>query len=149
MSLLRLMDRPPRAAGRRRTGLFPADASSPETVYFLDDTLRSDLESEWVHLRKLLLTARDNIVSRGGRYAIVVVPTKLTVLHPFCSWLADSELGDPARWERSAFRTDLAQFCVDEDIPHLDLTFAVRAVAAAGELPYFAKDTHLNSVVTT
>lgn len=141
--LLRLLDRPRRAAGRRRTALFPADASSPETVYFLYDALLIDSESEWVHLRKALLEAREDVVSRGGRYAIVLVPAKLTVLYPFSAWPPESELDDPARWE-SAFRSGIAQFSADEGIPYLDLTTALRAVAAAGELPYFANDTHLN-----
>jgi hypothetical protein len=142
-SVLRLLDGPRRAAGRRRTGLFPLDASSRETVYFLYDTQLIDSESEWGHLREVLIAARDDVVSRGGRYAVVLVPAKLTVLHPFCAWPAESELDDPARWE-SALRSDLAQFCTDEAIPHLDLTTALRGVAATGELPYFANDTHLN-----
>ncbi|MGB5696723.1 MAG: hypothetical protein WBM46_13780 [Polyangiales bacterium] len=142
-SLLRLLDRPRRAAGRRRTGLFPADAPSPKTVYFLYDSTVSDSESEWVHLREALLTARDDIVSRGGRYAVVLVPDKLTVLYPYCAWPPESELDDPALWE-SALRSDLARFCAKEDIQYLDLTTALRLVAAEGELPYFANDTHLN-----
>ena len=142
-SLLRLLDMPRRAAGRRRTGVFGAAGSSPETVYFLYDKAHIDSESEWPHLREALLTARDDIESHGGRYAVVLVPAKLTVLHPFCAWPPESELDDPARWE-SALRSDLAKLCAQEDIPYLDLTNALRAVARTGRLPYFANDTHLN-----
>jgi hypothetical protein len=142
-SLLRLMDLPRRAAGRRRTGVFGADGSSPQTVYFLYDKPIIDSESEWPHIREALLAARTEIESHGGRYAVVLVPAKLTVLHPFCAWPPESELDDPARWE-SALRSDLAKLCAEEDIPYLDLTDALRAVARTGELPYFANDTHLN-----
>jgi hypothetical protein len=141
---LRLLDQPRRAAGRRRIGVCSAGASPPQTVHFLYDTLRSDRESEWVHVREALLAARDEVESSGGRYAIVVVPSKLTVLHSFCSWPVGSELGDPSRWQSGSLRPNIAQLSADEDIPHLDLTAALREVAAGGELPYFASDTHLN-----
>jgi hypothetical protein len=144
-SAIRLLDRPRREAGRRRAGRFPADSASPETVHFLYDTQRIDSETEWVALRAALLAARDDITSRGGRYALVTVPAKLTVLYPYCAWPPNSELGDPARWE-SAFRVDLARLCADEGIPHVDLTDALRAVAATGKLPYFTNDTHLNEL---
>lgn len=142
-SVLRLMDRPRRAAGRRRTGLFPVGSSSQETVYFLWDAKRADSKSEWVHVREALLAARDDIVSRGGRYAIVLVPAKLSVLYPYCAWPPETELDNPAFWE-SNFRSDLVEFCVEENVPHLDLTAPLRSVAARGELPYFVNDTHLN-----
>lgn len=143
-SALRLLDEPRRAAGRRRIGRCSTGASPPQTVHFLYDTLRSDRESEWVHLREALLEARDQVLSNGGRYAIVVVPSKLTVLHSFCSWPAGSELDDPARWQGGSLRPNIAQLSADEGIPHLDLTAALRQVTAGGELPYFASDTHLN-----
>ncbi len=100
--------------------------------------------SELPFVQSALRGARVDIESRGGRYGVVFVPAKLSVLHLYCRWPASSDLRNPAHGE-SPFRAALLEFCAREGIPAFDLTDALRAVAQEGELPYFAADTHLNS----
>ena len=68
---------------------------------------------------------------------------KITVLHAFCDWPAESELNSEDAW-RNPFAERLAATCEERDIPFLDTTPALIEEAASGNSPYFYTDTHLN-----
>ncbi len=144
-ALLGLLHGPKRAAGARRVGAFAAATGQSVPVYFLYDASRIDRYlAELDHLRTAFCSARDRFAKQGAAYAIVLVPAKLTVLHACCTWSTTSEFRSP-RSAESGFRRRLAQICKEDSIPFQDLTPALRATAAKGELPYFAADTHLNA----
>jgi hypothetical protein len=79
----------------------------------------------------------------GGRYAVVLVPSKYRVLEPLCRFPEGSPL---ARRERnlSPFPAFLAEWSDRSGIPVLDLTGPLQAAARAGEIPWFWGDTHWN-----
>ena len=100
--------------------------------------------SEFPHVTEQLRNANRAVLEQGGKYAIALVPSKLAVLHQFCEWPPDSALAEE-ELARSAVAEALRDFCATEEVPFLDLTPALRASAANGELPFFAADTHLNA----
>ena len=87
---------------------------------------------------------RDEVEAAGGRYAIVMIPSKLRILGPHAEFPEHSPLADREA-NCSPLPERIAEFCASESIPYLDLTDALAASAAAGEIPWFAGDTHWNS----
>lgn len=91
-----------------------------------------------------LAELRDEVVRQGGRYGVVLVPSKLRVLGPLCRWPPGSELGDYAS-QLSPLPGFLGQWSREVGVPFLDATEFFAARAASGEVPFFAADTHPNA----
>jgi hypothetical protein len=102
------------------------------------------LESELAPIAEALRRLRDRIRAAGGEYALVLVPTKLRVLGPFCRFPADSELAD---WRRHCgpMPAFLCAWGAGEGVGVIDLTEALRAACQRGEVPWFPADTHWNA----
>jgi hypothetical protein len=142
--VLTSLHRPHPRAATQRIGFFRCGQGRVEPVYFLHDAAaHQGLRDEFNVLATVLSAANRRIKNSQGCYAVVLVPMTLTVLAARCEWPAGSALADPARQE-GALGGWLQELCQSEGIPYFDLTPALRAVAARGELPFFANDTHLN-----
>lgn len=144
-TVLQSLHRPKVRAGARRVGHFAAADGEEVDVYFLYDgaVIRAALPELEV-LRETFRGAREEIEAAGGRYAIALIPSKITTLHGLCTFPEDSAIADPAHAD-SGLAAALATLCEEESIPFRDTTPALRAVAAGGELPFFPADTHLNA----
>ena len=88
---------------------------------------------------------RTRVESRGGRYAVVFLPSKLRVLGPLCEFTEGALYADVAT-QLSDLPQRLAEWARSEDIPLLDLTPALIASTRAGEVPWFQYDTHWNEI---
>ncbi len=145
-SLLRTLHRPKRTAGRERSGHFVTAAEDDQEVYFLYDSRRIDAcIDEFSFIARAMQGAARKILDEGGSYAVVFIPTKIRVLHGFCTWPEGSGLSDPQLAQSSMF-SRLAQACEEAGIPLLDLTPSLVAASGEGRLAFFAADTHLNAV---
>jgi len=143
--VLELLHRPKRAAGALRSGTLPGADGGETRVWFLYDAggVAEHMQG-WPAVAEALAAANREIRAAGGRYALVLIPSKLTVLHPLMTWPEVS----PLRAEgsaRSPLPAALAELARAEGIPFVDLTPALRASAERGALPYFAADTHLDA----
>lgn len=87
---------------------------------------------------------RQEIEGQGGRHAVVLIPTKLRVLAPWCSWPQDSALRDTPS-HLGPLRSHMLAWGRDKNVPVLDLTPALQASAAAGRIPWLTLDTHWNA----
>ena len=85
----------------------------------------------------------DRIHKAGGRYVLVLVPSKYRVMYPLCTWPDGSTLRDTDQ-HLSPLRDGLAKWANDKGLPCLDLTLPMQKAAQAGNVPYFAQDTHPN-----
>jgi len=83
------------------------------------------------------------IAAAGGRHAVVLIPSKLRVLGPRCTWPEDSALRELDS-QLGPLPVALARRCSEQGIPLFDLTDTLVQVAAH-ELPYFCLDTHWNA----
>lgn len=102
-------------------------------------------EPEVHRITATLSEFRDEIEAAGGRYAIVMIPSKLRILGPLAEFPPSSPLRD-VEAHCSPLPGRIAEFCAAESIPYLDLTEPLAEAARAGELPWFAGDTHWNAV---
>jgi lysophospholipase L1-like esterase len=84
------------------------------------------------------------IRAAGGRFGVVLVPDKLRVLAPLCHFPNGSDL-QPLAPHLSPLRADLLAWSGRSGVPVFDLTESLSAAAAAGHVPYFWGDTHLNA----
>jgi len=91
-----------------------------------------------------LLGLRDEVRKRGGEYAVVLIPAKIRVLGPYCTWPPDSTITDVAS-NLNPLRAFLAQWSTEHDVPLLDLTEPLIQSVEAGRVPWFPADTHWNS----
>ncbi len=134
------------AAAENRAGLFTNESGEQVKIYFLYDgnIIRSQI-NEMLFWEPVFKKAKEEIESKGGVYAIVFMPAKITVLHEFCKWPAGSHFASPKSGE-STMGLRLAAFCTREDIAMQDLTEPLRDCARQGKLPYFTADTHINAV---
>ena len=152
--LLALAQRPVAVAGSLRGGIFTHAAERQvtggdlvgrrEEVFFMYSGARIDRElGELPVVEEVYRACAQRVDAAGGRYCLVLIPHKLRVLEGLVEFPAGHKFADPGQGP-SAFAPSLAEFCRDAGLPFLDLTGALREAAAAGTLPYFAKDTHLN-----
>ncbi|MBL8901605.1 MAG: hypothetical protein JNM84_28515 [Planctomycetes bacterium] len=102
-------------------------------------------EGELEPLAACLANLRQEVEAAGGRYAVVLIPQKIRVLGPYCSAPAGTPV---ARWEEqlSPLPAYLASWSARTGTPFLDLTSALRAATARGEVPWFPADTHWNAI---
>jgi hypothetical protein len=102
-------------------------------------------EGELEPIAECLAGLRREVEAAGGRYAVVLIPQKIRVLGPYCSAPAGTPV---ARWEEqlSPLPGHLASWSARTGTPFLDLTPALRAATARGEVPWFSADTHWNAI---
>ncbi|MDJ0852668.1 MAG: hypothetical protein QNK04_30230 [Myxococcota bacterium] len=144
-ALRRLLTWPRPDAPRLREGLFRGRDGAEQPVHFgYDAQGMAAARGELPQLEAWLTETRREVREAGGLYALVFVPAKITVLHPFVRWPEGSSLADPARWE-SGLAEGVAAAARRVRVPFLDLTPALREAAAAGELPFFPADSHPNA----
>lgn len=102
-------------------------------------------EGEIEHVLAALEETRAHVTAAGGEYALVLLPSKLRVLGPLCTFPEDSELRDwPA--QLSPLPDGVRAWARERSIPCLDVTEPLRASAARGEIPWFPGDTHWNAI---
>jgi hypothetical protein len=101
------------------------DDRVPEVLQALDDT------RAWVH-------------AHGARYAVVVIPSKLRVLGPRCTWLPNSLLAD-YQYHLSDLPTAVGRWASARRVPLLDLEPALFEATQRGNLPWWPADTHWNT----
>jgi hypothetical protein len=92
-----------------------------------------------------LLGLRDEVRKRGGEYAVILIPAKIRVVGPFCTWPPDSTITD-VESNLNPLRGFLAQWSREHEVPLLDLTEPLTHGVEAGRVPWFPGDTHWNSV---
>jgi len=136
-----LITQPQPAFVERRTGYIGGEA-------YRFSWLRSSfegLESELTPIADTLRTLRDEIRAAGGEYAIVLIPNKIRVLGPYCSYPADSEVAD---WQShcSPLPAFASAWGAREGVAVLDLTEALRASCQRGQVPWYPADTHWNAI---
>lgn len=143
-SLLGSLHRARPGAAAARLGLFRG-TSGEESVWFLWDR-----STQAAHLDEIpavldaLAGIRARVEGERGRYAVVLVPSKLRALHEFTSFPEGSEIATPEERE-SALASALLAWAERERVSIFDLTPALRGEARSGRLPYFPADTHLNA----
>jgi len=139
-----LLQRPRHGDVQRRAGIYTVNDGTSRDVYFYYDAKDLDRwQAEVPHVLDVLSDAHASLKTEGADYAVVFLPTKLTILHPFCAWPPRSDLGDPAR-HSSDLRARVAERCRESGIPFADMTGPLRA-AAKTRLPFIVKDSHLNA----
>ncbi len=117
-----------------------------ERYYFLwPGPTQRDHSAELGPIERTLVDFRAEVESAGGGYAVVVVPAKLRVLGPLCRWPAGSALTDYAE-ELGPLPRHAADWAARTGVELLDLRDALARSAAAGRIPWFPADTHLNAL---
>ena len=109
-----------------------------------DDYSFRGLEGEIAPVLDALEGLRAHVEAAGGRYAVVLVPSKIRVLGPLCAWPADSLLQDHAS-QCGPLPQRVVTWAADAGVDCIDLTGALRQAATAGDVPYFPADTHWNA----
>lgn len=114
-------------------------------VCFLYDARQQAVSRDELEpVSRFLVETRDQIHANSGRYAVCFVPSKLSTVEAHCDFDAEFALdrdSDRLRY----FARGIEQACAAADVPFLDLLPALRSAAAAGKLPFFPADTHLNA----
>ncbi|MDH5513825.1 MAG: hypothetical protein OEY45_01560, partial [Gammaproteobacteria bacterium] len=87
-----------------------AEETSEKVYFFYDAEMIRENMSEFPQLVSLLEKASVNVKSRGGKYAVVYIPTKISVLHEHCSFETDSHYADPSTRE-SLLGDQLSKAC--------------------------------------
>ena len=85
------------------------------------------------------------VTARGGRYGVVLIPAKIRVLGPYCTWPADSTLSG-FESHLGPLRDHLSAWAASSGTPYLDLTGLLAESVAAGRVPWFPADTHWNAI---
>lgn len=142
-TLLALLHRPTPGFVARRRGEFVDAGGKPQPVWFYYDAPMINAQmGEMDRMTAGLAEAASEVRRAGGRYGVVFIPAKITVLHPFCRWPSDSDLRDPAL-HQAALGPALAAFCSREGLPFFDATPPLQDACRGGLLPFFEADTHL------
>lgn len=102
------------------------------------------VEAEIAPMTAALDAFAAEVTAQGGRFAVILVPTKYRVLHDQCSFPESSPLADPAA-NLSPLPTALAAWSQRTGIALLDLSQTLTASAQAGAIPWFWGDTHWNA----
>lgn len=102
-------------------------------------------ESETEAILSELDAFRDEVEAGGGTYVVAMIPSKIRVLGPYCEFPAGSPLAD---WKShcSDLPADVRSWCSQENVPYIDLSAALDESMRSGEAPWFAGDTHWNSL---
>ncbi len=138
---LQRLTQPEAAQARLRRG------SSPQgPVWFLWNYDRGSSHDAQVPVILESLRQLDAYVrGKGGHFGVVLLPAKLRVIGPLCTFPPDSILL-PMADHLSPLPEALARWSAETGVPCLDPTVALIAVGRGGQLPWFADDTHLTEV---
>lgn len=130
---------------RRRSCVFARSrAKNDRTIYFayaaapLSEKDRAALETA----KGILLQAQRLSLQAGARFLFVYIPTKFRVYKDLCDFPED---GYGRQWQPNDLPDLWKAWLKAEEIAYLDLTDALKAAAADGELVYFADDGHFNA----
>lgn len=115
-----------------------------ERVLFLWTGAPEGYDAERDRLLEDLSGFASRVANRGGRYAVVFVPTKLRVYAPHCAWPPDTELADPS--VQGLFPDWLSAWSARSGVPVVDLTDPLAEALAQGRAPWFWGDTHWNEI---
>jgi hypothetical protein len=138
---LQRLTQPTPGEARRKMARFDG-----EEVFFLWDGFSfRGLEGEIEPVLAALGEMHAHVARHGGAHALVLVPSKIRVLGPFCEWPADSLLAE-YREHLGPLPARVAAWAKERGVPCLDLTEPLQAAARAGSAPYFARDTHWNAL---
>jgi hypothetical protein len=128
---------------RRRSGLFTRARDDAHKLYFAypgAPLAEQDLDS-LKKTQQLLLEARRGAADAGATFLLLFVPTKFRVYGELCQFEEDA---DPAHWTCNDLPQRLAGWSRAQSVPYLNLTTALKAAAADGELVFFTDDGHWN-----
>jgi hypothetical protein len=132
----------------------PVDPAAQTRSCTIDDTLHTFLwakesfvgrEQEVPHVLQALAETKAMVESKGGTYAVIMVPQNLRVLGPICRFPPKSDLVDYAAHD-GPLPDALLAWSQKTGVPYLDLTAALRESAKAKRIPWFPTDTHWNAV---
>lgn len=137
--LLQAATQPRAELAALRTGWI---GTQPYLFHWLSNSFRG-FEGELEAIEATLGDLRRHVEEQGGRYALVLVPTKLRVLGPLARFEQGSPLAD-WRAHLGPLPERLAAWSAREGVPYLDLGPALAVAAAAGSVPWFPFDTHWN-----
>ncbi len=133
----------PSDEARRRSGLFRARSGEAVRMYFGEEVRPLDAADLGAveRFREILAAAWRESAGRGARLVLVVVPEKFRVHHGLLEF---PERSDCAHWvpDDLPARLEALGREVSPEIGFLDLTPALAAEAARGEIVYFPDDTH-------
>lgn len=117
---------------------------TPYRFHWLSNSFRG-FEAEVDGLVEFLDGFRREVEAAGGRYAVILVPAKIRVLGPFSTAEPGSMV---AGWRKHVgpLPERLAAWGAEQRVAYLDLTEALRASAARGEIPWLPADTHWNGI---
>jgi hypothetical protein len=136
---LQALTSPVNPLAARRTGYI---GDAPYGFMWVAENVRGT-EGEFPHILAALADTRKFVETRGGKYAIVIVPEKYRVLAPLCRWPDGSDLSD-YQSNLSLLSGVVRDWCKHEGVPALDLLGALQKAAQDGQIPWFQGDTHLN-----
>lgn len=97
--------------------------------------------SEIPYALEAISELQKHVLSAGGRYSVVFIPSKLRVMGDLCTISEDSRLSNPAT-QLPRLPEELKRHCGEKSIPFIDLTMALRSETLQGRLPYGALDSH-------
>lgn len=125
----------------RRTGWIDG---TPYLFHWLANSFRGH-EQELEAITASLSEMRRDVEAAGGRYAVVLIPAKIRVLGPLCTFGAGSAIAD-WRSHCGPLPEHLRAWSERERAAFIDLTPALVESARAGAVPWFPADTHWNAI---
>jgi hypothetical protein len=131
---------PVRNEAARRTG----DYRGTPVRFLWRHERGSDVEQQVPVIERALDDFRARVEARGARFAVVLIPQKLRVLGPACTFPPESDLVPLDRCA-SPLPEALARWSERTRVPFLDLGPPLRFAAEAGTLVWFPDDTHWNA----
>jgi len=140
VNALQQLTQPVVAEAGRRTAFF-----DDTPVLFLWHHQQGDpCEQQWPNIERSLDEFRAAVEARGGSFGVVLIPQKLRVLGPFCTYPQGNDLL-PLAAHLTPMPERLAEWSRRTGGEVLDLTDALQAAARAGHLVWLADDTHWNA----
>ncbi len=117
---------------------------TPYRFNWLSNSFRG-YEDELGPITECLGQMRRYVEAAGGRYAVVLIPAKIRVLGPLCTFGDGSAIAD---WRAHCGPAPeyLRAWSERERVAYVDLTPALVQSARAGAAPWFPADTHWNAV---
>ena len=141
VNALQRLTQPVVAEASRRTAFF---GDTP--VLFLWQHQHGDpCEQQWPNIERSLDVFRASVEARGGAFGVVLIPQKLRVMGPYCTFPRDSDLL-PLEEHLTPMPERLAEWSRRTGAAVLDLTAALQAAARVGQLVWLPDDTHWSAV---
>jgi hypothetical protein len=140
MLALQALTQPVAGIARRRVGWIDGELY---TFRWVRDSF-DGLEREIPEITAALEAFGAEVRAGGGSFGVVLVPSKLRVLHDLARWPEGSDLADTAA-HLGPLPEALAAWRTRAGVPLLDLTEPLRAAAREGRIPWFPTDTHPNA----